>query len=63
MTSTERPLFASGTYAKLRFAVGFNQRVGTSRDVPVRNLLNSDPLHTNIDVRSGGLIYSISYQF
>ena len=53
----------SGAWAKLQFAVGFNWRVGTTSDVVVRNLLNGDPLHTNVDVRTGGLIYSIAYQF
>ena len=54
---------ASGTWTKFQFAVGFNWRVGTSSDVLVRNLLNGDPLRTRIDVRTGGLIYSVSYQF
>jgi phage pi2 protein 07 len=54
---------ASGTWAKFQFALGFNWRVGTSSDVLVRNLLNGDPLRTRIDVRTGGLIYSVSYQF
>jgi hypothetical protein len=54
---------ASGAYAKLQFAVGFNLRFGTTDDILVRNLLNSDPVHTRVDVRTGGLIYSIAYQF
>jgi hypothetical protein len=54
---------ASGTWAKFQFALGFNWRVGTTSDVLVRNLLNGDPVRTNIDVRTGGLIYSVAYQF
>jgi hypothetical protein len=53
----------SGTWTKVRFAVGFNWRVGTASNVLVRNLLKGDPLHTNVDVRTVGLIYSITYQF
>jgi hypothetical protein len=54
---------ASGTWAKFGFAVGFNRRVGTTSDVLVRNILNGDPLHTTVDVSTGGLIYSITYRF
>jgi hypothetical protein len=54
---------ASGTWAKFQFALGFNWRVGTTSDVLVRNLLNGDPVRTAIDVRTGGLIYSVAYQF
>ena len=32
-------------------------------DVLVRNLLNGGPLLTKIDVHTGGLIYSLAYQF
>ena len=53
----------SGTLAKFQFSAGFNHRAGTANDVLVRNLLNGDPLHTNVDVRTTGFIYSIAYQF
>jgi hypothetical protein len=53
----------SGTVAKLQFAVGFNGRVGTARNVIVRNLLSEEPLQTNVEVRTIGFIYSIAYQF
>lgn len=53
----------SGAWAKLQFAVGFNLRFGTSDDILVRNLLNDDPFRTKVDVRTGGFIYSIAYQF
>ena len=49
--------------AKLQFAVGFNYRVGAASDVLVRNLLNGGPPLTKIDVHTGGLIYSLAYQF
>ena len=32
-------------------------------EVLVRNLLNGGPLLTKIDVHTGGLIYSLAYQF
>jgi hypothetical protein len=53
----------SGTLARFQFAAGLNRRSGTAKDVLVRNLLNGEPLQTNIDVRSVGFIYSIGYQF
>ena len=53
----------SGTLARFQFAAGFNRRSGTASDVLVRKLLHSEPLQTNIDVRSVGFIYSIGYQF
>jgi len=53
----------SGTVAKLQFAVGVNYRVGVTSDLLVRNLLNGDPLHTKVNVRTGGLVYSLAYQF
>lgn len=53
----------SGTLARFEFAAGFNRRSGTANDVFVRNLLNGEPLQTNIDVNSTGFIYSIGYQF
>ena len=53
----------SGSVAKLQFAVGVNYRVGAASNVLVRNLLNGAPLLTKIDVHTGGLIYSLAYQF
>jgi len=35
----------------------------SANDVLERNLLNGDPLQTDIDVRTVGFIYSIAYQF
>ena len=49
--------------ATLQFAVGVNYRVGAASDVLVRNILNGGPLLTKIDVHTGGLIYSLAYQF
>jgi hypothetical protein len=54
---------ASGTVAKLQFSVGFNGRVGTGRDVIVRNTLSGEPVQANVKVDTRGFIYSIAYQF
>jgi hypothetical protein len=53
----------SGTWAKLQFAAGFNHRRGTAHDLLVRNLLNGEPVRTDVDVHTTGFIYSIAYQF
>ncbi len=53
----------SGTWAKFQFSGGFNHRAGTANDVLRRNLLNGNPLQTDIDVRVTGFIYSIAYLF
>jgi hypothetical protein len=53
----------SGTWAKLQFAAGFNIRFGTTDDILVRNLVSGEAFHTPVDVRTGGFIYSIAYQF
>jgi hypothetical protein len=38
----------SGTWAMFQFSGGFNRRAGTANDVLRWNLLNGDPLYTNI---------------
>jgi hypothetical protein len=43
--------------------VGFNIRTGTANDVPVRDLLTGQRVTTPLDVKSVGLIYSLSYAF
>jgi hypothetical protein len=53
----------SGTKGPLQFAAGVNYRSGTSDNVTVRNLQNGQPVTTTIDVRTVGLIYSLSYKF
>ena len=53
----------SGAVARFQFALGFNWRLGTTSDVLVRNLLNGDPIRTPVDIRTGGFIYSVAYQF
>ena len=53
----------SGAWAKLQFAAGFNQHVGTSPDVVVRHLLTGEPVRTAFGVHTAGFIYSIAYQF
>jgi len=53
----------SGTFGKFQFAVGWNAQRGTANDVTLRNLLNGDVVHSPIDVRLTGFIYSLAYQF
>jgi hypothetical protein len=53
----------SGSLGKFQFAAGFNHQAGTANDIAVRNLLNGQVVHTAMDVRMAGFIYSIGYQF
>jgi hypothetical protein len=53
----------SGKVQKLTFAGGFNYRSGTTDSVTVKNLIDQQPISTNIHIRTAGMIYSISYQF
>ena len=48
---------------KLQFAVGVNRRSCTADDLVVRKLLRNEPVHTAVDIRSTGFIYSRAYQF
>ena len=54
---------ASGTWRRLQFAVGVNSQIGTADDVTLRNLLSRQEVHSPVDVRIRGFIYSIAYQF
>jgi len=56
-------LGASGTFGKLQFAVGLNRQGGSADDVTLRNLLNGQVVHSPIDVRIAGFVYSLAYQF
>jgi hypothetical protein len=56
-------LGVSGSLGNFRFAAGFNSKRGTENDVTLRNLLDGQEVHTQTDVRTGGFIYSLAYQF
>jgi hypothetical protein len=56
-------LGVSGSWEKFQFAAGFNRKSGTSNDMTFRNLLNGQVVHTSVDVRTTGFIYSLAYQF
>jgi len=53
----------SGQAQKLTYAAGFNYRGGTSDSIKLRNLINREPVTTDIGIRTMGMIYSVSYQF
>ncbi len=53
----------SGTKGPLQFTAGVNYRSGSSDDVIVRNLQNGEQVNSGIEVRTVGLIYSLSYKF
>jgi hypothetical protein len=54
---------ASVAVNKLTYSIGFNIRTGTANDVPVRDLLTGDRITTALDVKTVGLVYSLSYAF
>jgi hypothetical protein len=53
----------SGTLARFVFAVGLNYQSGKADDIALRNLLNGQEVHSPIDVRLAGFVYSLAYQF
>jgi hypothetical protein len=53
----------SGKVQKLTFAGGFNYRSGKTDSITVKNLIDQQPITTDIHIRTMGMIYSISYQF
>jgi len=53
----------SGTLGKFQFAAGLSRQQGRADDVALRNLLNGEQVHSPIDVRLTGFIYSLGYQF
>ena len=53
----------SGTFGKLQFSAGLSRQAGSADDATLRNLLNGDDVHSRIDVRTTGFIYSLAYQF
>jgi hypothetical protein len=56
-------LGVSGSLGRLQFSAGFNHQSGTAHDVMLRNLLNGQVVQSSMDVRMGGFIYSLAYQF
>lgn len=52
----------SGAAGKLAYAAGVNYRGGTSDAIVVRNVLGQ-PIQTTNEIRTLGMIYSLSYQF
>ena len=53
----------TGTFGKLQFSAGLSRQIGSADDVTLRNLLNGEVVHSRIDVRTTGFIYSLAYQF
>jgi len=53
----------SGRLNRLTYAAGFNYRSGTSESITIRNLISSQPVNTEVGIRTMGMIYSVSYQF
>jgi hypothetical protein len=53
----------SGSLGKFQFSAGFNRQSGTSDNITFRNLLNGQVVQTPVDVRLGGFIYALAYQF
>ena len=53
----------SGSIKKFSFSAGIHQRSGTANDIVVRNLVSGQGIHTSSDIRTTGIIYSVSYQF
>jgi hypothetical protein len=53
----------SGSLGNFRFSAGMNHQSGTADDVMLRNMVSGEPVHSPVDVRMAGFIYSLSYQF
>ena len=53
----------TGIFGRLQFSAGLSRQTGSADDVALRNLLNGDVVHSRIDVRTTGFIYSLAYQF
>ena len=53
----------SGTLGRFQFAAGLNRQGGREEDVVMRNLLNGEVVHSAIDLRTIGFIYSLAFQF
>jgi hypothetical protein len=53
----------SGTLGKFQFALGSNRQTGSGGNVALRNLLNGQVVHTPVEARMAGLVYSLAYKF
>jgi hypothetical protein len=53
---------ASGAIGRLTFAVGFNYRRGNSDNLILNNVL-TQPIQTNLEIKTVGLTYAINYRF
>jgi hypothetical protein len=53
----------SGSTGRLTFAGGVNVRTGTADNIAIRNLLDGQAMQTEIDLKTIGLLYSLSYRF
>jgi hypothetical protein len=53
----------SGAVGRLTFAAGANIRSGTADNITIRNLLDGQTIEAEIDLRTVGLIYALSYRF
>ena len=53
----------SGALGNFQFSVGINHQGGSADDVTLRNLLNGQEVHSPVDIRLVGFIYSLAYQF
>jgi len=49
--------------ASAKFSAGLSRQTRSADDVALRNLLNGDVVHSRIDVRTTGFIYSLAHQF
>jgi hypothetical protein len=56
-------LGVSGTFGKLRFAVGLNRQSGSADSVVLSRVLNGQEVRSPIDVRIAGFVYSLAYRF
>jgi hypothetical protein len=53
----------SGSAGRFTFAAGTTVRSGTADNITVRNLLDGGTVETEVDLRTIGLIYALSYRF
>ena len=53
----------SGSMGRFTFAAGTNVHSGTADNITIRNLLDGRTVQTDVDLRTIGLIYALSYKF
>ena len=61
--ASARTPYRSQAAASPKFSAGLSRQTRSADDVALRNLLNGDVVHSRIDVRTTGFIYSLAYQF